>query len=54
MYECPGGDKTFDFCINTGNGSCYYVVDGAQLDCGNCLESGTINACAQQAAESCN
>ena len=54
MIECPDGEKTFDFCINTSNGSCYYVVDGAQLDCGNCLESGTITACAQQAAESCN
>ena len=54
VYECPGGDKTFDFCINTGNGSCYYVVDGAQLNCGNCLEGDTINICAQQAAEACN
>jgi predicted small secreted protein len=54
MYECPGGEKTFDFCINTGNGSCYYVVDGAQLNCGNCFEGDTINACAAQAAEACN
>jgi hypothetical protein len=54
VVECPGGDKTFDFCINTGNGSCYYVVDGEQLDCGNCFEGDTINTCAQQAAEACN
>jgi hypothetical protein len=54
VYECPSGDKTFDFCINTRNGSCYYVVDGAQLDCGNCFEGGSIGTCAQQAAEACN
>lgn len=54
VYECPGGDKTFDFCINTSNGSCYYVVDGDQLNCGNCLEGNTINECAAQAAESCD
>jgi hypothetical protein len=54
VVECPSGDKTFDFCINTGNGSCYYVVDGQQLDCGNCFEGNTVNACALQAAEACN
>jgi len=53
VYECPGGDKTFDFCINASNGSCYYVVDGEQLNCGNCLEGNTINECAVQAAASC-
>jgi len=54
VYECPGGEKTFDFCIDAGNGSCYYVVDGQELDCGNCLESGAVTACAQQAAEACD
>jgi len=53
-FECPRGDKTFDFCIDTGNGSCLYVVDGEQLSCGNCFEGGTINDCALQAAERCN
>lgn len=53
VYECPDGNKTFDFCINTGNGSCYYVVDGTNLNCGNCLDGDTINTCAQQAAEAC-
>jgi predicted small secreted protein len=54
VYECPGGDKTFDFCINTGNGSCYYVVDGEQLNCGNCFDGDPVNTCALQAAERCN
>ncbi|MBW2719800.1 MAG: hypothetical protein JRD94_15015 [Deltaproteobacteria bacterium] len=52
-FGCPGGDKTFDFCIDSGNGNCYYVVDGQQLNCGNCFEGDTVNACAQEAAEAC-
>jgi hypothetical protein len=54
VFECPGGDKTFDFCIDSGNGNCYYVVDGQQLNCGNCFDGDTVNACVQEAAEACN
>ena len=54
VIECPGGNKTFDFCINTRNGSCYYMVDGERLDCGNCFDGNTASTCAQQAAEACN
>ena len=52
--ECPSGDKTIDFCVNTGNANCYYLVDGEQIGCGNCLESGSINDCAVQAVERCD
>ena len=52
--DCPSGEKTIDFCINTGNGSCYYVIDGEQISCGNCLEGGAIGSCAQEAIARCD
>ncbi len=51
--ECPNGD-IIDFCVDGRNGSCYYVVDGEQVSCGNCLESANVTACAQAAVERCN
>lgn len=51
--ECPNGD-VIDFCIDGRNGSCYYVVDGEQVSCGNCFENTNVAACAQQAVDRCN
>jgi hypothetical protein len=52
--DCPSGEKTIDFCIDTGNGSRYYVVDGEQIGCGNCFDGGNnLFNCAQQAVDRC-
>lgn len=51
--ECPNGD-VIDFCIDGRNGNCYYVVDGEQVNCGNCFENANVNACVQQAIDRCN
>lgn len=52
--DCPSGEKTIDFCVNTRNGSCYYVIDGDQIDCGNCAQGGNISTCAQEAVARCD
>lgn len=53
--DCPGGAETLDFCFNTGNGDCYYVLGGNQVGCGNCIESNfNLGSCTQQAFDLCN
>jgi hypothetical protein len=53
--DCPSGEETIDFCVNTSSGNCYYVIGGDQIDCGNCLDGGGfINTCAQEAIDRCN
>lgn len=53
--DCPSGDQTLDFCVDTGSGSCYYEIGGEQVNCGNCIDgSGSIATCAQQAIELCD
>ncbi|HSN83735.1 MAG TPA: hypothetical protein VLS88_14220 [Polyangiales bacterium] len=53
--DCPSGEQTLDFCVNTRNGNCYYVIGGEQVDCGNCLENDfNIGGCAQDAVALCD
>ena len=53
--QCPSGEQTIDFCVNTGNGDCYYVLGGDQVGCGNCIESNfNLGSCTQQALDLCN
>ncbi len=53
VIPCPNG-ASLDFCIDQGNGSCYYTVGGNAVQCGNCLaDSNVIADCAQRAVEMC-
>jgi hypothetical protein len=53
--DCPSGEQTIDFCIDTGNGNCYYVIGGEQINCGNCIDGGgNFNRCAQEAIARCD
>jgi predicted small secreted protein len=50
---CPDSTEVIDFCINGGNGSCWYVVGGEQVSCGNCFDGGSIQTCVQEAFALC-
>lgn len=50
---CPDSTVVIDFCVNGRNGSCYYVVGGEQVSCGNCADSGAITTCVQEAIARC-
>ena len=50
---CPDSTEVIDFCINGGNGNCYYVVGGENVDCGNCFDGALITTCAQEAIALC-
>jgi len=53
IIPCPGG-QSLDFCIDQGDGSCYYSIGGNRVECGNCLaDSSVIAPCAQRAVEMC-
>lgn len=53
IIPCPNG-QSLDFCIDQGNGSCYYSIGGNRVECGNCLSSSNVIAdCAQRAVEMC-
>jgi hypothetical protein len=54
--DCPSGEETLDFCVNTGSGNCYYVIGGDRVDCGDCFSSGggNIGNCAQEAIGLCD
>ena len=49
---CPDSTEVIDYCIS-GNGSCYFVVAGEQVNCGNCFDSGSIATCVQEAIALC-
>ncbi len=51
---CPDSEVMIDFCVNTGNGSCYYEVGGEQVGCGNCFQDANLTQCAGDAIERCN
>jgi hypothetical protein len=51
---CPESEQVIDFCINGGNGSCWYVVGGEQVNCGDCFDGASITDCAQQAIALCD
>ena len=53
--DCPSGEETIDFCVNTSSGNCYYIIGGDRIDCGNCIDGGgSIGTCAQEAIDRCN
>jgi len=53
IIPCPSGGS-LDFCIDQGNGSCYYTIGGNRIQCGNCASgSPDIADCVQRAVELC-
>ena len=53
VIPCPNG-QSLDFCIDQGNGDCWYAIGGNRISCGNCLSNqNAITECAQRAVEMC-
>jgi len=53
IIPCPSG-QSLDFCIDQGNGDCWYAIGGNRISCGNCLSNqNAIAECAQRAIEMC-
>jgi hypothetical protein len=53
VIPCPNG-QSLDFCIDQGNGDCWYAIGGNRISCGNCLSNqNAIAECAQRAVEMC-
>ncbi len=53
--DCPSGQETIDFCINSRSGDCYYVIGGDEVDCGNCFDNNNfLTDCAQDAIALCD
>jgi len=51
------GACTIQYCIrvrNGGVGACAYTVNGQTIACGDCTDAGSLQACAQRAADVCS
>jgi uncharacterized protein (TIGR03382 family) len=44
---------TVRFCLRSDFEDCYYEVDGEQIGCDACTDSGAISACARRAVDVC-
>jgi hypothetical protein len=53
IIPCPNG-QSLDFCIDQGNGDCWYAIGGNRISCGNCFSNqNAIVECAQRAVDMC-
>ena len=50
--SCPNG-QLLDFCIDQGNGECWYAVGGNRISCGNCSDQLQLSECVQRAVNMC-